>query len=513
MASILHEPMNRRRFIAGSLRTAALLTAIQSSWSPFTGNALAGDLIGDHFEADPDDLRSLLKTASRGGGELAEIFIEQTYNRDFRMINDRLTEASFEIDEGCGVRVINDRCTGYAFADGFARSDVKDAAQHARRITRNASSKLRTQPLPQKPGVRYGVFHSLKHLNQIDDPERIKVMRRAITTARQTSNLIENIDVSYTDQMRRILIVNSNGLFRMDQQPLIMVAVNVSASDGRARHQGNRRLSMRSGFELFDGDGVERIAAEAAEEAVQMLSATDFPPGATTVILARGAGGVIFHEAVGHGLEGDAIVENRSNYCGRMGEKIGSSLITLVDDGSLVGGRGSAHYDDEGSETQRTVLIDRGVLKTYLTDVTSARLLGLPLTGNARRESYRSPPLVRMTNTLLDPGSDDPEAILADTDEGLYCKSFNGGMVDTASGHFTFYVREAYEIRGGRITRPIHGATLTGKGSELLNRIDRVGNDFDTFPATCGKGQWVPVSSGQPTIRVSQMIVGGSKTR
>ncbi len=510
MTSLLHEPINRRRFIAGSLKTAAVLTALQSGWSPLLETASARELLNERLETDPDDLQSILKRAARTGGDVSEIFLEQTVRREFRMLDDRLTDARYRISEGCGVRVIEGRSIGYAFADGFDRADVRAAAMHARGIARNRG-RSPSVPLAKKPTVGGGIIRSIRHLDSIDDAARLNVMQRAIRTARESSNLIEHIEVQYSDEVRRILIADNQGLYRTDTQPLITVQVNVSAADGWRRHQGNRRLSKKCGFELFDDDAVERIAAQAAEEAVQMLAAGDPPAGEIPVILASGTGGVIFHEAVGHGLEGDSIIENGSYYCNRLGDRIGSPLLTLADDGSFQSGRGSAHFDDEGSPTNRTVLIENGVLKTYLTDRISASVLGLPLTGNARRESYREPPLVRMTNTLLDAGRDDPSTILADTPEGLYCKSFNGGMVDTASGHFTFYVREAYEIRNGRISRPIRGATLTGKGADLLMRIDRVGTDFNTFIGTCGKGQWVPVSFGQPTIRISHIVVGGTR--
>jgi TldD protein len=265
-------------------------------------------------------------------------------------------------------------------------------------------------------------------------------------------------------------------------------------------------------MEFFDEVPPEKPAQSAAKEAISMLEAGEAPSGEMPVVVEGGWGGVMFHEAVGHGLEGDAVYAKTSFYHNKVGERVASDQVTLVDDGSIPGLRGSANIDDEGTPSKENVLIEKGILKGYMHDLLSARQLGAKPTGNGRRESYKHYPLVRMTNTFIRTGRLDPEEIFRGTAQGLYAKAFWGGVVDTASGNFTFSVREAYLIEDGRVTKPVRGATLIGNGPEALRSIDLLGNNMGYGPGTCGKGQWVPVTSGQPTLRLSKITVGGTKS-
>jgi TldD protein len=265
-------------------------------------------------------------------------------------------------------------------------------------------------------------------------------------------------------------------------------------------------------MEFFDQTPPEEPAAMAAREAIAMLDAEEAPSGEMPVVVEAGWGGVLFHEAVGHGLEGDAIHGKYSFYAGKLGQRVASEQIDLVDDGSIPGLRGSSNMDDEGTATRENVLIERGILKGYMHSILSAKQLGAQPTGNGRRESYKDYPLVRMTNTYIRGGEHEPGEIFRNTKKGLYAKAFWGGVVDTASGNFTFSVREAYLIEKGKVAGPVSGATLIGNGPEALRSIDMLGNNLGYGPGTCGKGQWVPVTSGQPTLRLSKITVGGTKS-
>jgi len=338
------------------------------------------------------------------------------------------------------------------------------------------------------------------------------LVKRADTAARDHDRRITNATVSYYDETRRIAIANSNGLWIEDEKPLIHFTVWAQASDGEKSHRGRSRRSATKGMEFFEETPPEEPAVTAAREAIAMLDADEAPSGEMPVVVEAGWGGVLFHEAVGHGLEGDSIYAKTSFYYGKLGQRVASDHVDLVDDGSIPGLRGSSNMDDEGTPTQTNVLIEKGVLKGYMHSILSAGQLGEKTTGNGRRESYKHYPLVRMTNTYIMNGKVEPEEIFRETERGLYAKEFWGGVVDTASGNFTFSVREAYLIEKGKVTRPVRGATLIGSGPEALRSIDLVGNNLSYGTGTCGKGQWVPVTSGQPTLRLSKITVGGTKS-
>jgi TldD protein len=340
--------------------------------------------------------------------------------------------------------------------------------------------------------------------------EKLALLARVDQAARAMSPKIKQVTIDYRDAVQAFTVACSDGTVARDEIPIIYLRVNVSATDGDAAAEGMRRLSERRGMEQLDASMPEEVGREAAAQALRMLEAQPAPTGEMPVVIAKG-GGVMFHEAVGHGLEADAVLRESTVFAGRVGEKVGTELVNIYDDSSIPDLRGSFNVDDEGSASQRAVLIEHGVLKGYMQDRRTAFNLGAETTGNGRRQSFRYPPIVRMSNTNLAPGQDDPEEIIQQTSQGVYAAAFGGGEVDTASGQFTFGLREAYLIENGKITAPIRGANLVGSGPETLKRIDRMGSDFGSWPGTCGKGeQWVPVTSGCPTLRVTAMTVGGT---
>jgi len=457
----------------------------------------------------PEDLFPVLKEALRRGGDFSDIYVESTIRRSINFEDGKIKEISYQVERGIGIRVLQDEGVGYAYVNGFDLKGAMEAAKTARRIA--GEGKTLVVPIPKERKREKNVIPVLIPLETVSLKERIDLVMRAFEAAQNTGKEIEHVSVSYEETDKRIMILTSEGFFVRDHQPLIYLIVHAQARRGDKRHRGRRRFSEKAGFEQFNKKPPEEVAKEAAREAIRMLDARPCPAGVFPVIVERGWGGVLFHESVGHGLEADGIVLGSSYYTGKLGQRVASPLVTLLDDGTYPNGRGSFNFDDEGTPSQKTVLIDQGVLVSYMTDVKSARKLGMKRTGNGRRASYLYPPLVRMTNTYILKGETPRDDIFRATKKGLYAREFQGGQVDTSSGTFTFSVREAYWIENGEIAYPVEGATLVGKGPEVLKTIDLVGDDFDIGPGTCGKGQWVPVTTGQPTLRIGKITVGGRK--
>ncbi|MEJ2542226.1 MAG: TldD/PmbA family protein, partial [Gemmatimonadota bacterium] len=317
--------------------------------------------------------------------------------------------------------------------------------------------------------------------------------------------------VNYNDEVRGRVIANSEGTYLSDELPLLFFIVQTLGVGNGVRHMGRERLSRHSGFEMFDEVTPEEVARTCARESIAMLEARDAPAGRMDVVMQNGWGGVLVHEAVGHPLEADNIAREIGAFTGKMGQKVASDVFTMVDDGSIPNLRGTTNFDDEGTQQKRNVLIEKGVLRAYMTDVLSAEQLGLERTGNGRRESFRYIPIPRMTNTFIDRGDSDPADILASTPSGLYVQSLSGGSVNPVTGEFNFTCREAYLIENGQKTIPVKGATLVGNSTEVVSNVDAVGNDLAFGPGICGKGQSAEVSVGQPTVRIRGINVGGSR--
>jgi TldD protein len=318
--------------------------------------------------------------------------------------------------------------------------------------------------------------------------------------------------ISHYEELRGRVIANSEGTYLKDELPLLFFIVQTMSEDGNARHLSRERISKHSGFEMFDQVTPEEVAERAAREAIAMLDAEDAPAGIMDVVMQNGMGGVLVHEAVGHPLEADNIAKEVGAFTGKVGQKVASDVFTMVDDGTIPNARGTINYDDEGTQAQRNVLIEKGVLRGFMTDILSAKQLDMKRTGNGRRESFRYIPIPRMTNTFIDQGESDPADILASTDKGIYVQSLSGGSVNPVTGVFNFTCREAYLIENGKKTRPVRGATLIGSCLEVISNIDAVGNDLAYGPGICGKGQDAEVDAGQPTVRIRGINVGGSRS-
>jgi TldD protein len=344
----------------------------------------------------------------------------------------------------------------------------------------------------------------------VEIERKVELLRRADAAARSYDERIFQATVLYRDLVRELWVANSEGVFDGDQQTHSVLYVIAVGKEGELIQTGMKAVAETKGFELFEEETPEEVAEEAARRAIVQLEARPAPAGTFAVVLSSEAGGTMIHEACGHGLEGDFVKRGLSVYAGKVGERVASELITIVDDGTLPNKRGTSKMDDEGHPTQRVVLIEDGMLKGYLHSRKSALETGLPRTGNGRRSSFRHLPIPRMCNTFVAPGKTPPEEIVASLEDGILVKQIGGGQVDPVSGHFVFQVMEAYLIRDGQMGEPIRGATLTGNGPQVLEEVDMVGDDLGFAVGTCGKdGQGVPVSDAQPTLRLPSIVVGG----
>jgi TldD protein len=459
------------------------------------------------FEIDDGDLRAVLRAALAGGAEFAELFVERRRSRGLRLDDGRIEDLVAGLDVGAGVRVVNGMQTGYAYTNVLRRDSLVDAARAAAAAV-TGSHQVTVADLTT---VEASVTHPVRDDPfAVDGPALADIARRAEDAARSCDPAVRQATVMYGDVSQRILLANSEGhRHTEDRVRTRIVAQAVAARDGDLQ-TGHEVRGASVGHELFDDYPPERIGRQAAEHAVLLLDAAPAPTGSMPVVLAPGSGGVLFHEACGHGMEADIVAREASVYRGRQGERIGTPTVSVVDDATLVGHWGSFAFDDEGTPAQRTVLFDRGVCTDYMTDRLRARQLGIARSGNARRQSYADLPIPRMTNTFIVPGDDDKDAIVADIDYGLYCDVLGGGQVDPASGDFVFGVSVAHLIENGEITTPVRGASLVGDGPSVLAAVDAVSDDFDVRQGTCGKdGQGVPAGLGNPTLRIARLTVGG----
>jgi len=504
--------MFRRDFLVmmGGAAAAGATLLFPRSWRGLAGLDEALALPGPEAAGFPVDekLAGRLLAAARGrGAAFADLYYETRTVTRLNLIDSRIEACEQGISAGCGVRAVDGDRTGYAYADVFDEPALLAAARDAAAIA--ASGAVAAGEVAFRSPEKPGWVHTRVPFDQVPLDTRVDWLSRVDRAARAFDPAVRQVTIESNDEMQRFLVINSDGVWAEDLLPHIYFRINVNAARDGKRGTGVERLSMRMGAEQMDGDVLERAAREAARMAVAMLEAREAPAGEMPVILGAG-GGVIFHEAVGHGLEADGVHRGTSMFQGKVGERVGSELVTVVDTGAVKALRGSYNVDDEGQPPQHNVLIEKGILRGYLNDRMTAALLQAPRTGNGRRQSYRFAPLVRMSNTWLAPGSEAPEEIIRATPSGLYAKTLGGGEVDTTTGNFTFGVLEAYRIEGGKLTYPISGASLVGNGPEIMKRIDRVGTDQKFWNGTCGKGQWVPVTSGAPTLRISAMTVGGS---
>ncbi len=453
---------------------------------------------------DPDVMEMVLGAALEKGGDFAEVFAEDRYATGAVLDDGRVEELSSARDRGAGIRVVVGETTGYAHTADLTAAGLVEAARAAAAVARGGGP-VRVAPLVA--GTRAAQFG----VHEVDKSRKIELLARADEAARSTAGSVRQVSASYGDSRRRVLIATSDGLLVSDGQVRTRFGVSCVAVGDTGMQTGHESVARTIGFELFDDTDVEELARTAARRAVTKLSARPAPSGVVPLVIASGSGGILFHEACGHGLEADHIVKDASAYAGRLGELVASPLVTLVDDATVGTEWGTFGIDDEGHEAQRNVLIEQGVLTSYMWDKLRARKERRLSSGNGRRQSYRHLPMVRMTNTFIMNGSGDPDAIVADTPSGVFVAKLGGGQVNTATGDFVFGTTEAYLIENGRITEPLRDANLIGNGPEVLSRIDAVAGDFDMSPGTCGKdGQSVPVGCGQPTLRVTAVTIGGT---
>jgi TldD protein len=457
------------------------------------------------------DLERLLGQLITPGVDAADVYFQASRLESWVLEDGIIKEGSYNIERGAGMRAVSGEKTGFAYSDELELPALLEAAKAARAIARGGSNGSIQLPSKSVPALLYPPLSPLQSMN---DTDKVDLLRRVDTLVRNSDSRVQQVIVSLVAVYDVVLVADNEGGLHGDVRPLVRLNVNVIAEQDGRREQGSSGGGARQGLGWFlEGERYQRFAQEAVHQALINLEADEAPAGTMTVVLGPGWPGVLLHEAVGHGLEGDFNRKGTSAFVGRLGERVAAPGCTVVDDGTLVGRRGSLNIDDEGTPSQRTLLIENGILKGYMQDRLNARLMGVAPTGNGRRESYAYLPMPRMTNTYMLPGPYAHEEIIASVERGLYAANFGGGQVDITSGKFVFSASEAYLIEGGRITRPVKGATLIGNGPDVLTRVSMVGNDLelDQGVGTCGKeGQSVPVGVGQPTLRVDGLTVGGT---
>jgi TldD protein len=459
---------------------------------------------------EPGVLERVLAGALRSGAEFAEVYAEDKRSTSASLDDGRVEQVSSGRDRGAGIRVVKGDTTGFAHTSDLSERGLLTAAEAAAAAASQGGSAARVVAL--QPADRHVVNAVAELPDAVAKAAKVELLRRVDDAARSAGAEIVQVSAGYGDSRKRVLVANSDGLLAGDEQVRVLMRISAVASGDTGMQTGFQSMGHTIGFEVFDTVDVEELARDAARQAITKLRARPAPSGAMPVVIKRGTGGVLFHEACGHGLEADHVAKGASVYRGKVGELVASPLVTLVDDGTMAGEWGTLGIDDEGHRTQRNVLIEDGVLTDYMWDFLRARKDGRPQTGNGRRQSYMHLPMVRMTNTFVLDGTDDPDDIVAATDHGVYIAKLGGGSVNTATGDFVFGMTEAYLIEGGQITEPLREGNLIGNGPQVLRDIDLLGNDFAMGnPGTCGKdGQGVPVGDGQPTLRVASLTIGGT---
>jgi TldD protein len=443
--------------------------------------------------------------------DAADIYFQSSRLQSWVLEDSIIKDGNFNIEQGAGVRAVSGEKTGFAYSDELQLPALLQAAQAARAIARaGAEGRVEVAKAP----VLRRLYEPMNPLESLSEEAKVALLHRVDEEARRQDPRVKQVIASLVAAHDVVLVVADNGTLTADVRPLVRLNVTVIAEDGDRREQGSSGGGARRDLGYFlEDDRALGYAREAVRLALTNLEATDAPAGTMAVVLGPGWPGVLLHEAVGHGLEGDFNRKGTSAFAGRLGERVAAPGVTVVDNGTLPGRRGSLSVDDEGTPSQNTVLIEDGVLRGFMQDKLNARLMGEVPTGNGRRESYAHLPMPRMTNTYMLAGDKDPEEIIASVQKGLYAVNFGGGQVDITSGKFVFSASEAYLIENGRIGRPVKGATLIGNGPDVLTRVSMIGNDLelDQGVGTCGKeGQSVPVGVGQPTLRVDGLTVGGT---
>jgi TldD protein len=460
---------------------------------------------------DAETARKLLEIALSKGGSYADLFFEYAASGSYSFDEGILKSAGRAVAMGLGVRVMKGDATGYAYVEDLAFEAMARAARTAANIAAGAQGQVAPQFVAPRSVQRYGVEQlSL----DVPGPEKRALLERADRRARAADARVVRVDASLSEEIREVLIASSDGRLVFDRQPLLRFGVRVIAEQDTKRQSGSSGGGGRVGLDYFDGRSPEWHADEAVRQALVMLSAREAPAGEMEVVLGPGDSGILLHEAVGHGLEADFNRKRTSNYTDQVGQRVASELCTVVDDATLAHSRGAVNVDDEGNVPERALLIEQGILRGYMHDQHSAKFFSTPATGNGRRESFKSHPMPRMTNTLLLAGPHDPEEIIRSVKRGVYASHFGGGQVDISNGDFVFSLTEGYLIEDGKLTAPVKGVNLIGNGPEVMRKVVMLGNDMQVSDGiwTCGKeGQSVPVGVGCPTIKISAVTVGGTQ--
>jgi len=473
---------------------------------------LSQSFFAQRFGITERDLESYLSEALSAGGEYADLYFEYLATTSIGIDEGIVKSATEGVSLGVGVRVIAGERTGYAYSDDLSPEKIRKAARIAAHIARGPATIVKTG---FEDAVQHNLYPMFQAPHETGLAERVELVKRADRAARAYDSRVFQVQATYADSLRNVLVATSEGRLSFDRQPMARMSVSALARQGEGAPQhGHSGGGGRVTLDFFEKEKTpEHFAREAARQAIVQLDAIDAPAGEMTVVLGPGWPGILLHEAVGHGLEADFNRKGVSAFSGRIGQQVASPLCTVIDDGTIGSRRGSLNVDDEGMPTQKNVLIENGVLRGYLQDKLSSRLTRNNSTGSGRRESYQHIPMPRMTNTYMLAGESDPAEIVKSVEKGLYCATFSGGQVDITSGNFVFSATESYLIENGKITRPVRGASLIGNGPEALKYVSMVGNDLllDEGIGVCGKeGQSVPVGVGIPTLKIDKMTVGGT---
>ena len=461
---------------------------------------------------DERHLATALGIVNGGDIDAADLYFQVSRQENWSLEDGIIREGSFSVDRGVGVRAVSGEKTGFAYSDELMLPALQHAAQAARAISRQGQSRsVQIQPAERYPSL----YAAVDPTTSLSDADKTALLTRIDAETRKLDSRVVQVMVSLGSSQDQVLVAAADGTLAADVRPLVRLNVSVIMEDGDRREQGYAGGGARTDLSHFVGpdDLPMELAREAVRQAAVQMDAVPAPAGAMPVVLGAGWPGILLHEAVGHGLEGDFNRKGTSAFSGRVGERVAPADVTVVDDGTLPGRRGSLAVDDEGTPGQYNVLIENGILRGYMQDRLNARLMGVKPTGNGRRESFAHIPMPRMTNTYMLAGPHDPAEIIASVDKGIYAPNFAGGQVDITSGKFVFSASEAYLIENGKVTTPVKGAMLIGDGPDVLSRISMVGNDLqlDRGVGTCGKeGQSVPVGVGQPTLKIDEITVGGT---
>jgi len=509
---VYFRPIGRREFLRKGL-AGGLVLASSPLWKLFSYSLPPSDLQDiPSFNLERETLEKLLTIALQSGGEFAEVYVEYSVNNGISLDENKIRGAGRGVEMGVGIRVLQGEKTGYAHSDDFNLDKLKETAHVAGLI---ASGKIRKETASLKSREIPSYYLVKVSPDNILPQEKVKLLWKANSIARDYDKRINQVGVGFSDTNKKIIIANSEGVFVSDTQTLTSLSVSASAIENGRRSRGYAFKNGTLGYEHYDLKESEELAKEAGRMAVAMLAAEDAPAGEYPIVMAKGYCGTFFHEAIGHSLEGDGVRRKTTCFWDKKGEMIASEIVSLADDGTVPGKRGTINIDDEGIPGQKTILIERGKCTGFLFDKLNAALMNTKSTGNGRRQSYQHYPIPRMTNTYLMPGEDDPQDIIRSVSYGIYIARIGGGNVTPTTGRFVFSVPEAYLIENGRLTKPLKGIQLMGNGPDVLKNITMVGPDLEIFGGgTCGKdGQAKPVSDGNPTLKVSKITIGGAKIR